>query len=58
MFPVSQKGIVHRDLKCGNVLLKKNYEAKITDYGLSRKIVSGTKSLSKTSVFVARQCPL
>jgi hypothetical protein len=39
-------GIVHRDIKPGNVLLSEDRTAKITDFGISRAIGDGTVTAS------------
>lgn len=35
------KGLVHRDLKCENLLLDENDDLKVTDFGFAKKIVKG-----------------
>ncbi|KAI1630562.1 kinase-like domain-containing protein [Biscogniauxia mediterranea] len=35
------KGIIHRDLKMGNIFLNKNMDAKIGDFGLAALLVTG-----------------
>ncbi|RIB09965.1 kinase-like domain-containing protein, partial [Gigaspora rosea] len=38
LYRIHSKGFLHRDLHPGNILLKKNYEAYITDLGLSKPL--------------------
>ncbi len=36
-----ENGVLHRDLKPGNILISKNCDVKITDFGLSRYVPQG-----------------
>ncbi|DAZ97127.1 TPA: hypothetical protein N0F65_010450 [Lagenidium giganteum] len=38
-----ENGVLHRDLKPGNILVSKNCDAKITDFGLSRYVPQGSQ---------------
>src|SRR5260363_2778 len=38
LYRIHTKGYLHRDLHPGNILLKENYEAYITDLGLSKPL--------------------
>jgi len=41
---LEEKGIVHRDLAASNVLICENDVAKVSDFGLSKKIMDDTRN--------------
>uniref|UniRef100_K3WIV2 CMGC/MAPK protein kinase n=1 Tax=Globisporangium ultimum (strain ATCC 200006 / CBS 805.95 / DAOM BR144) TaxID=431595 RepID=K3WIV2_GLOUD len=45
-----ENGVLHRDLKPGNILVSKNCDVKITDFGLSRYIPQGGQQSNHTSM--------
>ncbi|ETV95686.1 CMGC/MAPK protein kinase [Aphanomyces invadans] len=42
-----ENGVLHRDLKPGNILISKNCDVKITDFGLSRYVPHGRTSVQQ-----------
>ncbi len=47
------KNIIHRDVKCGNILINKNGDVKLTDFGISKLLESKEH---KTSSMVGTPC--
>lgn len=41
---LEEKGIVHRDLAASNVLISKENVAKVSDFGLAKKIMDNTRN--------------
>lgn len=41
---LEEKGIVHRDLAASNVLISKENIAKVSDFGLAKKIMDDTRN--------------
>jgi len=51
MIHLAAEGVVHRDLACRNLLLDRNYQVKITDFGFARSVDSATQQMqTKSSV--------
>lgn len=42
---IHAKGVVHRDLKCSNLLIDENWKVKVCDFGMARQQVKDPKAL-------------
>ena len=58
MIYIHQQGVIHRDLKLGNILINEQMDAKICDFGLSTKIKNegdSKKTICGTPNYIAHE---
>ncbi|RHZ77742.1 hypothetical protein Glove_173g21 [Diversispora epigaea] len=57
LYFMHESGVLHHDVQCANILITENYEAKITNFKMSRDVQGDTTSCDNVSDYVRWLAP-